>query len=188
MGRVDRAEVTLQRVPGDLAEGAGQLRPGRACADHDERHPFGATNRVGLPLGGLERNEDPASDLGGVLDRLEPGSVLRPAVIAEVREAGSRRDDQRVVARSRPPSDRTHLALVGIEPDGLAEQDGRVLPLPQDRAERLGDVAGTDGAGRDLVQERLEQVEIAPIDERDVDPAGPFPAVGRRTARQTRRR
>src|SRR4026207_808213 len=45
-----------------------------------------------------ERYGDPPRYLGGILDRLEPGGVLRPGVVAEVGETGPGRDDERVVA------------------------------------------------------------------------------------------
>ena len=42
------------------------------------------------------------------------------------------------------------------------------MPL-EDRPERIGDLAGGERTGRDLVGERLEEVEVPPIDERDLD-------------------
>ncbi len=39
----------------------------------------------------------------------------------------------------------------------------------QDRAKRLCDLARREGAGGDLVQQRLEEMEIAPIDEGHVE-------------------
>ena len=39
--------------------------------------------------------------------------------------------------------------------------------LAHDRAERLRDLARREGARGDLVEQRLEQVEVAPVDERD---------------------
>ena len=60
---VDRAEIALERVVRDLAERAGQLDAGRAAADDDERHPGAPPLGVGLALGGLEGDQDPAPDL-----------------------------------------------------------------------------------------------------------------------------
>ena len=64
------------------------------------------------------------------------------------------------------------LAPVRVEPDRLAEEDGRVRVPAEDPPERLGDLAGREGAGRDLVEQRLEQVVVAPVDEGDARPAG----------------
>ena len=167
--RVDRAEVALQGVLGDLAERAGQLDAGRAAADDDERHPLGPADRVGFPLGRLEGDEDPPPDLGRVVDRLEARRVARPLVVAEVRVADAGRDDERVVA-DRPAVGHADLAPDRIERDGLAEEHRRVRPLAEDRAQRLGDLAGASAPGRDLVEQRLEEMEVAPVDERDRDP------------------
>ena len=38
----------------------------------------------------------------------------------------------------------------------------------QDRAQRIGDLAGRERARGDLVGERLKEVEVAPVDERDL--------------------
>ena len=158
----------LQRVVRDLAERAGELDAGRAAADEDERHPGAAPLGIGLPLGGLERDQDPAPDLEGVLDRLEPGRDGRPLRVVEVGVVGAGGDDQRVVG-DRAAVGHQDLRRSGIEADRLAEDDRRVALLAQDRAQRLGDVAGRQGAGRDLVEQRLEEVEVAPVDEREAD-------------------
>ena len=42
--------------------------------------------------------------------------------------------------------------------------------LPEDPAEGMGDLTRREGAGGDLVEQRLEGVVVAPVDERQVDP------------------
>jgi hypothetical protein len=39
----------------------------------------------------------------------------------------------------------------------------------RDRPRRLGDLAGAEGTRRDLLEERLEEMEVAPVDERQRD-------------------
>ena len=75
--------------------------------------------------------------------------------------------DERVVREVGAIVERTVRAS-GSMLDGLGQQDARVLLLAQDETQRLGDVGGREGAGRDLVQERAEEVVVAAIDERDV--------------------
>ena len=168
VGGTDRPEVALERVAGDLAERPGQLDPGRAAADEHERHPLAAPLRVGLALGGLEGDEDLAADLGRVLDGLEALRDGRPLRMVEVAVVRPGRDDQRVVV-DRAAVREQDLALLDIDADGLAEDDRRVPVPPEHRAQRLGDVTGRQGARGDLVEHRLEQVEVAPVDERDPD-------------------
>ena len=88
--------------------------------------------------------------------------------MVEIGVMGAGGDDQRVVL-DRSAVGHQDLPPVGIETDRLAEDDRRVALLAQHRAQRLGDVAGRQGARRDLVEQRLEEMEIAPVDEREAD-------------------
>ena len=109
---------------------------------------------------------------------LRPARVAGPVVVAEVLVTGAGRDDQRVVG-DRPAVRQDDLAPVGIEPDRLAEEHGRVPVAAQDRAQRLGDVARRERPGRDLVEQGLEQVMVQPVDEGDLDLGRPTQLAGR---------
>ena len=61
-----------------------------------------------------------------------------------------------------------HLARVEIEPRHLGEQDPHVLIGLEDRPQRIGHLARGQGPGGDLVAQGLEEVEVAPVDERDL--------------------
>ena len=61
--RVDRPEVEHEHVPRDLGDRPGELDAGRAAADEDERQQRAAPRGIGLALGLLEGEEDPAADL-----------------------------------------------------------------------------------------------------------------------------
>ena len=99
---------------------------------------------IGLALGRFECDQDPPAHLEGVLDGLEARRERCPLVVAEVRVASPGRHDQGVVVdRSAVPHQ--DLALVGIQADRLAEQDGRVAVLPHDRPKRLRDLARREG-------------------------------------------
>ena len=50
-----------------------------------------------------------------------------------------------------------------------ASSDPHVLLGLEDRPQRIGDLAGGQRAGGDLVGQGLEEVEVAPVDERDLD-------------------
>ena len=62
-----------------------------------------------------------------------------------------------------------HLAALQVEARHLREQDAHVLLAPEDAAQRRSDLGGRERAGRNLVGERLKEMEVAPVDERDVD-------------------
>ena len=83
--------------------------------------------------------------------------------MTEIGVGGARGDDQIVV---RQLAVREHHSASGDVHGGrLAEQDGGVLLPPQDPSDRHGDVARVESRRGDLVQQRLEQVVVAPIDQ-----------------------
>ena len=101
---VDAAEVLAQRAVGELGDLAGHLDPGRAGADDDEgQQPLDLLLGLGQ-LGELERAEDPAAQLEGVVDALHAGRELGEVVVAEVGLPGAGGDDQRVVRRDGLPA------------------------------------------------------------------------------------
>ena len=159
MARKSRRSVSRAISPREPAE----LDAGRPATDQHERHPLASPLRIGFPFRGLERDEDPPPDLDGVLEGLQALGVLRPVVVPEVRVVGAGRHDERVVA-DRPAVRDLDLALVDIDADGLAEDDRGVALPRQHGAQRLGDVPRGEGAGRDLVEHRLEEVEVAAVD------------------------
>jgi hypothetical protein len=99
--RVDVPEVAGQRAAGQLDDLPGHLDPGGSRADDDEGEPGVDGGVVGLELGHLERAEDAAAQLEGVVDGLHAGRVAREVVVAEVRLARAGGDDERVVRRHR---------------------------------------------------------------------------------------
>ena len=83
-------------------------------------------------------------------------------------------DDQCVVAepfrrRHRRDGAEAQLAGVEVEVGDLSQQDADVAVALEDRAEGIGDLAGRKRSSRDLVGERLEEMEVAAVDERDLD-------------------
>ena len=89
--------------------------------------------------------------------------------MAEVGVARAGGDDQGVVreAKAVPELDDP---CVRVDPGGLAQQHGRVALPAEDGAQRLRDVTRRQRAGRHLVEQRLEQVVVAPVNQRHRDP------------------
>src|SRR5262249_7090487 len=155
------------------------------AAHADERHPAFALVVVRLGLGGLEGDEDAASHLERVLDRLEARREGGPLVVPEVRVPGTGRDDQRVVGDLldgvvRGVGDEDD-APAEVEAADLAHEHHDVPLTPEDVAQRLRDLARGEGARSDLVEQGLEQVEVPPVDERDVE-VGPLERARREQA------
>ena len=131
--------------------------------------------RVGLDLGRLERGEDAAADLERAVERLQLGRVRLPFVVAEVRVVRAAGDDRacrsravgRVAVRQTPS--RTTSRRSRSKPVDLGEDDARVALPAEDRAQRGGDLGRRERAGRDLVDERLEERVVLAVDERHLD-------------------
>ena len=161
-----RAEVARERVVGDLAERPGELDAGRSATHDDEGHPRPPLVGIGLALGRLERDEDAAADLGRVLDGLEPWRERAPT--RGGRSSGAARPWRPRACRSRSGRRRQHdLALLDVD----ARPPPRGAPACSGCGAGSSAAAGryrpaTSAAGRHLVEQRLEQVEVAPVDQR----------------------
>ncbi len=135
-------------------------------ADDDEAQQPLAARRVGLHLGRFECAEDSPPDRRRVVDRLQPRRVRLPVVVAEIRMRGARRDDE-VIERQRAVADLDD-APRRVDGRDFAEQHRRVALPAQDGADRPCDVGRRQAGRRDLIEQRLEQVIVVPVDDRDV--------------------
>ena len=173
LARIGEAEVMGEDVARELRDRAAQLDPGRAAADHGEGEQLPPLLRVVDLLGALEGEEDAPPDLERVLDGLEPGRPGLPLIVPEEAVPRADREDEPVVALDEVVA----VARVGdvdplvreVDARDLAEHDAHVLLLGEDAPDGVGDLARSEAGNRDLVQERLEQVVVEPIDEEDVD-------------------
>ena len=97
-------------------------------------------------------------------------------VVSEVRGRRSGGDDQAVVGqrerRSQRP-DGDDRPVLEIEAGDLGQLDLDVLVLAQDSPERRCDLALREDSRCDLVEQRLKEVVVRAVDERDVDVALP---------------
>jgi len=152
----------------------GHLNSGRPGADDDEREPRIACVRARLGFGGFEGGEEATADGQCAFERLDPCGVRPPFVMAEVRVVGTAGDDQRVVTESprhrhRRDGAQVQLTRVEIEIRDVGQYDANVAVALEDPAERIRDLASRKRPGSDLVGQRLKEVEIAAVDEGDLD-------------------
>ena len=155
----------------DLREGARELDARRAGTDDDEREPGAARRRVARTLGRLEREQHATADLERVLDRLQPRCERRPVVVPEVGVGRPGGHDQEVVPHLAVGQE--NLARLDVDGGRFAEYDRCVLLPPQDPPDRHGDVARVQRRRGDLVEQRLEQMVVAAIDDRQVHRGAP---------------
>ena len=161
-------------VAPDLGDLARHLDPGGPSADHDEGQELGLALGVGLELGRLEGLEDLPADRQRALQRLQLGRVLLPFVVAEVGVLRAAGDDQRVVLQGVGRGAQSDVAqrdpaLREVDVDHLGEDDPHVAPPAEDAPQRVADLRRRDRARGHLVGERLEEVEVAAIDQRHLD-------------------
>ncbi len=170
-----------ERVPRDLRQRSGEFDARRPAADDDERQQAALLHGIGLPLRRFESDEHLPANLERVLERLQSRRHLAPRVVPEVRVRDARRDDQVVVRRFAIGE----MDDVRLEVDRrrLGEPDADVGLAAQDPADRRRDVARRKRGRGDLIEKRLEDVMVAPIDEQDVDRRSPKRARGAQAAK-----
>ena len=183
---VDVAEVGRQRVARQFGDGAGEFDAGRAGADDDEGQQRGAPLRIGLALGALEGDEDAPPQRGGVLERLQARRERLPFVMAEIGVPRAGGEHQRVVGHGVAVIEQ-HALAAGVDAGHVGEQGRDLRPVAQEIADRPGDLRGRQRGGRDLIEQRLEQMVVAAVDQGDARPARPS-ADAPSPARQSRRR
>ena len=157
-------------MPRDLRQRPGEFDAGRAAADDDKGEQRTAQVRILGVLSALERLEDSSTHFGRVLQRLQARRMTLPVVVAEkiVLRAGG--EDQRVVAG--PDVTTNDLPSLDVEVRHVSEMGLHVPASFEHAAQRRSDVRRRQTAGRDLVKQRLEQVEVAAVDQRDLEPRG----------------
>jgi hypothetical protein len=163
---VDRAEIGRERHPGELDDGARHLDPGRSGADDHEGEQPPPLGRVVGHLGALEREQHALADLGGVRDLLQSRGHALPLVAAEVGVPGAGGEDEVVVSHA--PVVEDHLARSRVDAADLAHLHRHVGLAAEDGPDRPSDVGGRQGGGGDLVEQGLEQVVVAAVDQHDL--------------------
>ena len=181
-GGLEGAELPAKTTGGQLSHLTGQLDPGGPGPDHHDGQPALLLDGVGHQLGHFEGAEDAAPELEGVIEGLHPRSEEGELVVPEVGLGHAGGDDQAVVGilDGHPVRHRgvDHLALE-VEAGHLGQLHPHVLRPTHDVSKGRGDLAWRQHAGRRLVEERLEEMMIATVDQRHVDRFTPQEAGGR---------
>jgi hypothetical protein len=123
---------------------------------------------IGLALGALEGDEDATSERGGVFQRFQAGRERLPFVVAEIGVTRAGGEHQRVVG-DRIAVIEQHALARGIDAADIGEQRRHLLAVAQEITDRPGDFRRRQRRGRDLVEQRLEQMVVAAVDQRDPD-------------------
>jgi hypothetical protein len=169
--RIDPSKLRSQRPPHELGHRPRHLDTRGAGPHEHERQQIVVTLRVFLRFRLLERLQDSVSDRDRIGEALEPGREWLEFVVSEVAVAGTRRENQIVVFDSDVGTVHgvdEHASPIGIHAGHFAEDHRRVGLLPQNSANRRCDLSRAQNGCRDLVQQRLKQMVILPVDEDDL--------------------
>ena len=158
-------EVFGHRAPHQLIDGAGHFAARGAASNHHNGLQKGPLFAVGGLLGLLEGHQQPAANLFGVLEDLHRRGNAAPVVMAKEAAARSGRQDQVVIGHGLAIED--DLLGLGLDLADLTQQHLHIALGPHQLAQWRGHIAAGDQASRHLIQQRLEQVEVALIDQRD---------------------
>ena len=86
--------------------------------------------------------------------------------MAEIGMARAGGENQRVIGDSVAILEQ-HALFVCVDAVHTGEQRRDLLAVAQEMADRPGDFGGGERGGRDLIQQRLEQMMVAAVDQRD---------------------
>ncbi len=147
----------------ELGNSSRKLHTGRPTAHDDESEQCGASQRIRLAFGTLEREQDLPTDRRGVLQRLQSRRARLPLVMSEIGMPGSGCQHQRVVCDQRAVCE-MKLVRLSIDAADGGQQRGHLLATPEQVADRPGNLGWRERRGCDLIEQRLEQVMISLID------------------------
>jgi hypothetical protein len=139
----------------------------RAESDDDERQERLPLDGIGLAFRPFERGQEAAANLEGVLERFQPRCGGLPVVVTEIGVRRTGCQDQEVV-RYLGAVGEDHAVPRCVDTLRLTKHDPDVRLPPEDPANGRRDVARRQPGGRDLIEQRLKHVVIAPIQDRDL--------------------
>ena len=159
--RIVLAEDSVDQLP----ETSGHLDAGRTATDDDDAEIDVFT---GVGTGPLEPGEQMGPQAQCVVQGLQREGVPVHTGDTERRADRAGGDDEVVVCEL-PTVANDHGLPLQIDPGDLAEHESNRSVPAEDPANREPDVVSVEPGGGDLVQQRLERVEVVGVDDGDVD-------------------
>ena len=151
----------LQALIAQLRQRSGHLDAGGPAADHDDRQAFVA---VGPDRRALQTREQGVADRDGLRPRVHRERVLLRTRSPVVRRRHAVRDQQ-VVVRHLLPVEQAHGAGIRVDLHEVLVHDVEVRLLGAQAPQEVRDVAGVQPSGGHLIEQRLEGVVDAAVDE-----------------------
>ena len=164
-----QARVLLANLVSKVKKFGEALHTREATAHGDERHEARALRRALGELGSArEVRDEVVAQVDGFFGRLETHGVLGNAGDRERARHGAQGDHERVGLELEGVAvrvDKSHALLGSVYRSDAGTHDARLLQV---HGKGCLDVAGLDGARRDLGQEGLVDARRTHVDERDL--------------------
>ena len=164
MSRIDAAEVSAERVAHQFGDRAGHLDAGWTTTHNDDGQKRRATRWLGADLSILEGLKKPRTNGSGIGDGLGCWRRCRPFGMGKV-VVGRTSCDHELVERDVPSLRKLDMAPCRVDPLDVGQHDVDILCMGKHAPDRDRDVSGRKSCCRHLVEEWLEQVVIALVDE-----------------------
>ena len=147
-----------------LGQRARAFDAGGTAANYDEGEQGAPGFWLGLRIGTLEAGQHVVAHPGRIRQRLQTDGDPGHRLVAEIIVDTAGRQYEVVEGQLRAISQTNHSAAqVDAVDRRLSKAD--VARPAEDRAQGIGDVAGIEQAGRHLVEEGSEEVEVMPVEQ-----------------------
>ena len=107
-------------------------------------------------------------DVRRLFDAFHPWGPLAPRIVPVVKGLRTRGDDQRVVFEAGAVGEHDPLCN-RIEIDNLTQKHAGIFLAAEHASQRSCNFSGRQRAGRDLIQQRLKEVIVPPVNQRHID-------------------
>ena len=159
-------EFRCQGVARNLRQGTGEFDAGRAAADNRESQPRLATLRIRLQFGAFKCGQDLRANGQRVIQGLQAARMFGPIIVTKVGMGRAGGDDEIVVLKGLLAQ--VHALRREIDRLHLAHQHRSIRLATQDMSQRRRNRGCRQSRRSHLVQQRLKQVVVAAVDQRDV--------------------
>src|SRR4030095_12737408 len=160
-------KVAPQGVATHFSDSACKLYTCRSRANDDEGQQSPMAGRVTFKLCRLEGAQYAPANFRGLRQALESRSVCFPFLVTEVGMGRTTSEYQIVIAELANVSG--NFTCRDVDCARRTLQHPHIPTRGEDAADGCGDVSRAQSRGRDLVQERVKQVMVLPVQTRDFD-------------------
>src|SRR6516164_4273446 len=162
-------KILLHPDASQLGDGACQLDPSWTTTDNDESEQSPLLLLAGRNLGMLEGCQYPMANEGCIVHTLQSRCKGRPKIFTEVAVRRPGCDDEIVVGELKLKAVSQQLSPLGVNAADGRQNHPRIELVAENGAYRNGDVSRRESRGRNLIEQRLEQMIVLAVDKCDAN-------------------